>query len=134
MHADCSLSRIVVTAAFLLAATGAQCVAQSSGSGLADASLEQLAKMKVYTASKHLQSGADAPSSITVVTADEIRRHGYRTLASVLQGVRGFFITYDRNYSSVGVRGFARPGDYNTRILLLVDGGWTKLPPNTIIC
>src|SRR5581483_2563224 len=45
-----------------------------------------------------------------------------RTLADVLQTVRGFFLTYDRNYSSLGVRGFARPGDYNTRILLLVDG------------
>jgi len=89
---------------------------------LGDASLEQLGAMKVYTASKHLQSGADAPSSVTVVTADEIQRHGYRTVADVLRSVRGFFVTYDRNYSSVGLRGFARPGDYNTRVLLLVDG------------
>ena len=122
MPADSSLTRIVVATAYLLTTIGTHCVAQSSSSDLADASFEQLANMKVYTASKHLQSGVDAPSSITVVTADEIQRHGYRTLASVLQSVRGFFITYDRNYSSVGVRGFARPGDYNTRILLLVDG------------
>src|SRR3954452_11166967 len=89
---------------------------------VADASIEELGRIKVYTASKHLQSGTDAPSSVTVITADEIQKHGYRTLADILQTVRGFFVTYDRNYSSLGVRGFARPGDLNTRVLLLVDG------------
>ena len=34
----------------------------------------------------------------------------------------GFYVTYDRNYSYVGIRGFGRPADYNTRMLLLVDG------------
>ncbi len=97
------------------------CFAQQS-SDVADTSLEELGRIKVYAASKHLQSGTDAPSSVSVITADEIQKHGYRTLADVLQTVRGFFVTYDRNYSSVGVRGFARSGDFNTRVLLLVDG------------
>lgn len=89
---------------------------------LSEASLEQLGEIPVYSASMHLQPSRDAPSSVTVITADEIREQGYRTLADILKTVRSFYITYDRNYSSVGVRGFARPGDFNTRTLLLVDG------------
>jgi outer membrane receptor protein involved in Fe transport len=106
----------------VLAMAVPDCLAQQSVPDLAEASIEQLGNIKVYGASKHLQSAEDAPSSVTVITADEIQKHGYRTLADILQNVRGVFVTYDRNYSSLGVRGFARPGDFNTRVLLLVDG------------
>ena len=106
----------------LIAAARTNCVGQESVPDLSEVSIEQLGSIKVYSASKHLQSAQDAPSSVTVITADEIQQHGYRTLGDILQTVRGFFVTNDRNYSSLGVRGFARPGDYNTRILLLVDG------------
>lgn len=86
-------------------------------------SLEDLLAVEVVsTASKFPQAVKEAPASITVITAEEIRRFGHRTLAETLRGVRGFYSTYDRNYTYVGTRGFARPGDYNTRILLLVDG------------
>ena len=54
--------------------------------------------------------------------SEDIDRFGYRTLADILRGVRGFYVTNDRNYSYLGVRGFSRPGDYNARVLLLVDG------------
>lgn len=89
---------------------------------LADKSLEELANIEVYSASKHLQNISDAPSSVTVITADEIQRYGYRSLADILESVRGFYITYDRDYSFVGVRGFGRLGDSNNRILVLIDG------------
>lgn len=110
--------------ASLLVVLGASrhCLSQQSSGDLSDASLEQLGNIQVYSASMHLQSSGDAPSSVTVITAAEIQEHGYRTLADILRTVRSFYITNDRNYSSVGVRGFARPGDYNTRILLMVDG------------
>lgn len=101
---------------------GDRCIAQAVKTDLSDLTLDQLAHAEVYTASRHLQSVEEAPASVTLITAKDIQEHGYRTLAAILQTVRGFFVTNDRNYSSLGVRGFLRPGDYNTRILLLVDG------------
>ncbi len=91
---------------------------------LFDMPIEDLTDMSytVYGASRYKQTTAEAPSSVTVITADEIRKYGYRTLADVLNSVKGLYTTYDRNYSYLGVRGFGRPGDYNSRILLLVDG------------
>src|SRR4029079_6221838 len=54
--------------------------------------------------------------------AEEIARYGYRTLAEILRGVRGMYVSDDRNFSLLGMRGFSKPGDYNSRILLLVNG------------
>ncbi len=80
----------------------------------------------VYGASKYEQKVTEAPSSVSIVTSAEIKKYGYRTLADILRSVRGFYVTYDRNYSYVGVRGFGRPADYNNRILLLIDGHRTN--------
>ena len=102
---------------------GSSCSAQDSKSqDLSGMSLDQLTQITVYSASKHEQSVSNAPSSVTVITSDEIHRYGYRTLADILEAVRGFYITSDRYQSYVGVRGFGRLGDWNSRILLLVDG------------
>lgn len=76
----------------------------------------------VVTASRMEQPVTEAPSSISIVTADEIRKYGYRTLADIIRSVRGFHVSYDRIYHNIGVRGFSRPGDFNTRVLVLVDG------------
>lgn len=76
----------------------------------------------VFGASRYDQKVTEAPSSVTLVTADEIKRSGARTLADVLGRATGLFVTYDRNYSYLGFRGFNRPGDFNSRVLLLVDG------------
>lgn len=84
--------------------------------------IEQLMQVEVQSASKFRQQAIDAPAAVSVVTADEIRRFGYRTLGEVIASMRGVYVSYDRYFSYVGVRGFARSGDYNSRILLLVDG------------
>lgn len=76
----------------------------------------------VYSASKYEQKVTEAPSRVSIVTAEEIQRYGYQTLADILRSLPGFYTTYDRNYDYIGVRGFGIPGDYDTRLLLLVDG------------
>ena len=76
----------------------------------------------VYSASKYEQRISQAPSSVSVITSDEVRQYGWRDLSEILRSVRGLYTTYDRNYAYLGMRGFSRPGDYNDRFLLLVDG------------
>jgi iron complex outermembrane receptor protein len=98
----------------------AQAPQDLSGAGIED--LMRLDVQRVFGASERLQPVTEAPASVTIVTAEEIARYGYRTLADILRSVRGFYVSNDRNYSYVGVRGFARPGDYNTRVLMLVNG------------
>ena len=100
----------------------AAALAQQGTRDLSDASLEELSTIQVYSASKHLQSASQAPASVTVVTADEIQKFGYRNLADIVRSVPGFYVTYDRDYTFVGVRGFGRLGDWNSRILVLIDG------------
>ena len=84
-------------------------------------SLEELLNSKVYSASKY-EREAEAPSSISVISGDEIRSNGYRTLFEALRSVTGFYTKNHGSYSTLGVRGFAPPGDSNSRILLLVNG------------
>ncbi|HJV84049.1 MAG TPA: TonB-dependent receptor [Noviherbaspirillum sp.] len=96
--------------------------AASSEFDLAALPIEQLLTLEVYSASKFVQKLSDAPSAVEVVTAADIKTFGWRTLADILRSMRGLYVTNDRNYSYLGARGFLRPGDYNTRFLLLVDG------------
>src|SRR5664280_2750936 len=91
---------------------------------LTSLSLEALMEIEIPTvigASKFEQKETEAPASVTVITSDEIKRYGYRTLADVLQSVQGFYVSYDRNYSFLGSRG-VNLDDFNSRILLLVNG------------
>jgi len=85
--------------------------------------LEQLMKIEIVVAgSKRAQEARDVASFVSVVSAAEIKEHGYRTLADVLRTLPGFYVSNDRNYSYIGVRGFSRPGDWNSRVLLLLNG------------
>ncbi len=92
---------------------------------LGELSLEALMAIEIPTVSavsKRSQRVTDAAGSVTIVTREEIRRYGWRTLADLLRSVRGFYVSNDRQYTYLGTRGFLRNGDYNSRILLLVNG------------
>lgn len=99
--------------------------ADTPSADMLDMSIEDLMEIEVstvYAASRYRQKVTEAPSSVSIVTSDDIKKYGYRTLADILKSVRGFYVTYDRNYSYLGSRGFSRPGDYNARYLVMVDG------------
>ena len=98
---------------------------QGGTESVMDLTLDQLLEVNVetvYGASKYEQRITQAPASVTIVTEDEIKKEGYRTLAEVLRSVRGLYVTGDRAYSYLGIRGFGRPSDYNSRVLVLIDG------------
>lgn len=95
--------------------------AEPAGLSLEEA-LGSLVQAETATASRFSQPASQAPAAVSVVTAEDIRVFGYRTLSDILKGIRGLYVNNDRNYSYVGVRGFGRPGDYNGRLLVLVDG------------
>ena len=109
----------------LLASSRAMAQKKDQTPNLLDMSLEDLMAVEVdsvYGASGFKQKVTEAPASVTIITSEEIQRYGYRTLADILRNVRGFYVSNDRNYSYLGVRGYGLPGDYNSRITLLIDG------------
>lgn len=113
--------RLEICGAFLWVAF-ASVGAQSAEGDAADDLLLADDLPMVVTASRYAQPISDAPSAVSIISSEEIRTFGYRTLADVLASVVGFYTSDDRNYVYAGVRGFGISGDYNNRILLLVDG------------
>ena len=84
--------------------------------------LEVTEEKYINSASKYDQTLEEAPSSISVITAEDIIAFGYDNLTELLNAQRGFYFSSDRVTDNIGVRGFGRSSDRNNRILLLMDG------------
>ena len=116
--------RALLAAAAVAVAVSPAALAETA-QRLLNLSLAELGEVKidtVFAASRFTEKVTDAPSSVSIVTRDEIQHFGYRTLADIVRSVRSFDVTYDRSFSHAGVRGFTSLNDFGSRTLLLVDG------------
>lgn len=76
----------------------------------------------VVAAGKREQTTSEAAASVTVIDANEIELSNYDSLAAALRNQRSFFLHTDGLNWMAGERGFLRPGEWNARILVTVDG------------
>lgn len=64
----------------------------------------------------------DAPSSVSLLSREELTAFAYPTIYEAMRTVRGTSLTYDSVYGSVGVRGLGQANDFGNRLLILQDG------------
>lgn len=84
--------------------------------------IERLLETDFIPASRIANQVSDASSAVSIVTAQDIKDYGYRTLAEILNSMRGLNVIQDYQYQYLGGRGYGLPGEYAGRILLLIDG------------
>jgi iron complex outermembrane recepter protein len=89
--------------------------------GLAQMSLEELMDIEVTTVARKKQPLLAAAASVAVLTAEDIRRSGARTLPDALRLVPGVHVArIDGSKWSVTARGFG--GQFANKLLVLIDG------------
>jgi iron complex outermembrane receptor protein len=88
---------------------------------LADLPLEALMRIEVVSASRKPQQLADVPASMHVITAEDIRSSGARSLPEALRLVPGMDVAQlSASRWAVSTRGFT--GHYANKLLVLIDG------------
>ena len=100
----------------------------SAAPDLTKLSLEQLMDIKVVGASKYEQKQSEVAAAVSIITRDEIRAFGWRTLDEAVASLPGVYTTYDRRYVTLGTRGLGLPGDYNMRVLVTINGNRVNAP------
>ncbi len=89
---------------------------------VSELSLEQLLTVNIIGASKYEQKQSEVTAAVSVISRNEIKAFGWRTLDEALASLPGIYTTYDRQYAYLGTRGFGVPGDFNTRVLVTING------------
>ncbi len=85
-------------------------------------SLDSLLNVRISSVSKYEQTTQEAPASVTIISHEDIQNYGYNDVGELLNAVRDLYISWDRNYTYLGVRGYGRPTDYNNRVAVMVNG------------
>jgi len=89
---------------------------------LFQASLEDLMNIEVVSATRIKQNITEAPSIMTVITAQQIRERGYQSVAEAVRTVPGFSMWVDNFISSISVRGFNSIQGWNQNLKIMIDG------------
>jgi iron complex outermembrane receptor protein len=100
----------------------------ANATDVTDMSLEELMQVSVIGASKYAQKQSEVAAAVSIITREEIKAFGWRTLDEALATLPGIYTTYDRQFVYLGVRGFGLPGDYNTRVLITINGNRVNDP------
>ena len=88
---------------------------------LIDLSIEELMEIEVTTASKKEEKLFDTPAAVYVITAEDIRRSGVRTIPDALRIVPGVEVAQiNSNEWAITIRGFNNA--FANKLLVLVDG------------
>lgn len=77
---------------------------------------------RVTGAAKREQSLGNVASAVTVISGDRLRRMGARTVGEAIATAAGLHLVDDRLSTRVNIRGIQPLGDFNTRILVIIDG------------
>src|SRR5712672_1994210 len=84
-------------------------------------SVEDLMNLQVTSVSKHKEKLADAAAAIFVLTQEDIRRSGAKSIPEALRLVPGLEVArIDENKWAIGSRGFN--GRFDNKLLVLIDG------------
>ncbi len=75
----------------------------------------------VYSAARYAQTIAETPANVSVISRDDIRRYGYRSVPDALKSLPGVYDAASQ-WPALGVNGVAVPGDFGSRILYLING------------
>ena len=95
--------------------------AEPDASELLDLSIEELANLKIRSASRLEESVRETPAAVFVITADEIRRSGVTSIPEALRLAPGVEVARRNTYEwSISIRGFN--GDLSNKLLVLIDG------------
>lgn len=89
---------------------------------LEELSLEDLMKINIVGASKYEQNQDEVAAAVSVITRADIKTYGWRTLNEALASLPGIYTTYDYQYDYFSTRGLSLPGDFNTRVLVTING------------
>ena len=112
--------RLLANAVPLLLACGATFAQQPDD--FSSMSLEQLLQVNITGASKYEQSQGAVAAAVSVITRQEIKAFGWRRIDEALNSLPGIHTTNELQGTQLGARGFGLPGDFNTRVLVLLNG------------